>query len=201
MQEYQGTIKKVYNNKGRWSLLMDDENWYGNGYQRPNAEEGQEAKFQWSQNDRGYRDIKQGTLRSRGAPSAPAEQKGAKAGANRGNAAAREQFWADKEARDIDTQKRISFQAAVNSALTLVNAAMERELISIPKSKKASEKLDAYVAIVMEQAEELFRTYQNLPDNYEEIMGNSDEQEQEQIDGLQAGDEPPFDSGEDDDWD
>lgn len=164
MSEYTGIIKKVFNKGKRWSLLMENDEWYGLGYKKPNCVEGQLAKFEYETNG-AYKNILDGTLKAKdGPPQQSAARK------PRTDYAAKEQYWADKEQRDIDTQKRISYQAAMNTAINTVDLALRNEFIVFPKTAKPKDRFEAIMAIISEQADEYFATYQELPSMADEII-------------------------------
>ena len=187
MSEMVGVIEKVFEKNGRWALLINQE-WYGNGYVKPDAQEGATAKFTIEMNGR-YKNIAPGTLQIK--PGAPVATGGApKArGGGGSNYAQKEQYWADKETRDIETQKRISYQAATNTALAMITAAMDRDLIAQPKGKNLGDRFEAFKAIVEEQAEHVFVLYQELPERSDDILAAHGEQAPT-VDEKAPADEP-----------
>ena len=84
-----------------------------------------------------------------------------KSGPAKENYEARAQYWEDKEKRDIETQIRISYQAATNTAIEVVRLALEQDAISLGAAK--AKKLDLLKSYVEEVAEELFSKYQMKP--------------------------------------
>lgn len=200
-ETYIGVVKKVFNKNGRWSLLMDDDNWYGLNRSKPEGvEDGHTVKFAWSANGQ-YRNVEKDTLKiNRNVEKQ--EQKGATAGSSRGGSAAKDQYWADKEARDIEyqknmqeNQKRISMAGAINSATTLVNSALELGYLKLPGGQKAT--MDAYVAAVIQQAEDLYPVIQTAAERHEQLMDTEIDADVQTPEDLRAEDAP---TGDDDGW-
>ena len=103
---------------------------------------------------------------------------------------ARAKYWDNKEQADVERQQMISFQAAVNTAVSIVDAAVKNEFITIA-GRKGDVKYDAFVAMVMKQAEELFRAYQTVPQRFDELMidGATDESSAPTFDDLENEDD------------
>lgn len=154
--QYTGTVERVYNKNGRWALLMDDEQWYGLGYNKPDFEAGVQARFRWEQSDNGkYRNII-GKVQHKGeGRPAPQRQYNGRAKAPNG----KDNYWTERAEKDVETQKRISYQAATNTALAFVTAALDREFIKMTGKNK----MEAFQALVEEEAMRFFRIYQEAP--------------------------------------
>ena len=170
MSEVIGVVEKVFEKNGRYAILMDG-TWYGNGYHNPNVQEGATVKFQVEMNGK-YANIMEGSIQSKpgSAPApAPAPQKKAWGG-NKGSAAQRDQYWVDKAVIDIVTQKRISYQAATNTAIALISAAMSQDCLPIPKGGKVADKFEAFKQMVMEEADNIFVRYQLVPEFADDLM-------------------------------
>lgn len=192
---YTGIVQRVHNKGNRWSLLMDDDNWYGNGFKEPvGVLEGSTVRFSFEMNGK-YHNILDGTLQHKKGEVAPVETK-KKAYGGKTDYAKKEKYWADKELRDIDNQKRISYQAATNTALATVTAAANLEIIKL--SGKKADQFDAFVAMVAEEAENLFRIYNDVPANFEDIMAGGYSEEKEEVpEGVVSTEES---DGGDDEW-
>lgn len=78
-----------------------------------------------------------------------------------GKAVGRDEYWANKEAADVDRQKIISLQAATNIATNIVTAALAAEVLALPAKK--AEKFDALLAMVNTVADSLVVRYVNAP--------------------------------------
>lgn len=204
MPEYTGTIQKVFNKGKRWSLLMDDDKWYGLGYKKPQAYDGQTARFQYEMNG-AYRNVVEGTLQTKKGEEAP-QKTAASSRQPRSDYAQKEKYWADKEARDIDTQKRISYQAAMNTAISTINLALTHDLLVFAKSAKPADKFNTVIEAIQTQAEEYFADYQTIPNRAEAIvaMYSSEEDAVEPVEGVNEASEAQPESTEsdnnDDDW-
>ena len=182
--EYTGKIKKVYEKSGRHSFLMDDDNWYGLGRVKPqlnNGEavtDGDDAKFEYEMNGK-YRNVIEATLKTRAGELTEAmksESKGKGGGKSGGGGgyqadkAAREKYWADKEARDIQIQRTISYAGALNTATQIVGIALSSQTIKV--GGKAADKLDTLSAMINELAGDIFRGVQTVPTRYDDIMAD-----------------------------
>jgi len=195
---YTGTVKKVFERGGRHSLLMDDDQWYGLGRNAaPGVFDGATVRFSWVQNGK-YKNITEGTVQVK--EGAPTQTKSytQKASGGASDYAKKEKYWLDKEQRDIDTQKRISYQAAMNTSINLVNTMLEGGFMTAPKGKVA-DKHEAYMAMVYETADELFRVYQTLPENADEILAAGTVDTSIDVkEGMQAQGEEKQEEGNDD---
>lgn len=209
--QFTGRIQKAFAKNGRHTMLMDDDNWYGHGYTPlpSGAVDGAMARFTYTMNGT-YRNIDEGSIKIKpgsadAAPKSPESRgnssgyRGKKSGGAT-DAKARAQYWEDKEARDIDTQKRISFQAAMNTAIAMVNGALANGLLSVGGAKKAQ--YDAYVEIVKEEAKVIFRSYQEVPDNMDEYMGAGESTPMENLPEDMECDQPPetVEKAEEEEW-
>lgn len=96
------------------------------------------------------------------------EQKAAPAAKkNAGTAVGRDDYWANKEAADVDRQKIISLQAATNIATNIVTAALQADVLPLPTKK--AEKFDALLAMVEQVADDLVVRYVNAPQRVDEL--------------------------------
>ena len=174
--EYKGIAKKVFERNGRHSILCDDDKWYGNGNTKPPCSDNDQVKFEYEMNGK-YMNITPGTIQRKDNPNPPVDDgyKGKKGGGGAGGSgfqadkAAREAYWAKKDVDSIATQKIISFNGALNTATTIISSAVANELITL--KGKAGAKYDAYFAMILEEAETIFRTLQRVPENYDALMG------------------------------
>jgi len=79
---------------------------------------------------------------------------------------ARQQYWDNKEVEDGKRQNMISYQAAINSATNIVNAAVESGSIKLGASNaKAADKWEIYYGYVVSTANDLFSRYQTVHDS------------------------------------
>lgn len=215
---YQGTIQKVHNNRGRWSFLMDDDNWYGIGRKEPTHADGSTVadgditRFEWDSNEKGgrvYRNIVEGSIKVKKGNGPPPRKNSGGGGKSYGgggatDAKARAKYWEDKELRDIDTQKRISMAGAYNTALTSVQAKFNNELLKVT-GKSAAAKLEAFEQIVHDEACRLYAIFMGTAAAHDEIIAQYSGGEQKEEKLEEDLDDAPFEAdesaGDDDDWD
>lgn len=200
MSSYEGVIKKVHQNKTkRWALLMDDDIWYGLGHNQPAAADGDIARFDYEMNNQ-YRNVVEGTLKVKKGTAPPPKTSGG--GKGKSDYQQNKDFWAKKEIRDIDTQKKISFAGAYNTAIALVSAEVAAGVLTIGGAKAA--KLAAFSAIVEEEAEHLYRLIQSMPERHDEVMegGTPEKGEYAPAETEADIDEDASEGGDDDggDW-
>lgn len=88
-----------------------------------------------------------------------------------GTAVGRDDYWANKEAADVDRQKIISLQAATNIATNIVTAALAADALSLPAKK--AEKFDALLAMVEQVADDLVVRYVNAPAHIDELVAGA----------------------------
>lgn len=134
-----GTVAKVYEKNGMYSLAIDNV-WYGFGKKKPQVDQGQFVTFAADKNDRGYwnADIKTLIVADRQSASstrAPAPTGGL----------TKDQYWENREARDIETQKRIQYQSSRNAAIEFVRLLLDKDALKVPATvaKKADAILEA----------------------------------------------------------
>ena len=190
MGSYSGVIKKAFEKDGRQSFLMDDDNWYGLGHNHKDAQDGDSAKFDFEMNGK-YKNVVKGSCKIK-------KGTGAASGGAKGKSdyASREKFWSDKEARDIDTQMKISFAGALNTATNMANAMIAAELLKL--GGKKADAWDAYEAFVLDLAETLYVRIQSQPDFHDELMEGGPDHKYPVPEGLEA---PQPNIGETDDDD
>ena len=85
-----------------------------------------------------------------------------------GSGIGRDEYWANKEAADVDRQKIISLQAATNIATNIVVAALQAEVLPLPAKK--AEKFDALLAMVEQVADDLVVRYVNAPEHVDDLV-------------------------------
>lgn len=119
-----------------------------NAVQQQQQQRPQQGGYQQRQGG-GYQQRQGGGYQQRqgGAQGAP-QRGGYQQRAQQGAGGGKDQYWKDKEKRDIDTQARIQLQACRNSALTLVQMGLANDCIPLPAKK--ADRLGALIAIVDE---------------------------------------------------
>lgn len=189
-----GVVEQVASkvlSSGKYYSFKIGNDWYRTNKTKPPFEAGYKVKFEFETNKYGNQvDIDSITFKAGEAP-----KKEVKAGRSQS------EYWEQKEIRDIDNQKRISFQAATNTAISMVNAALAGGFLKLKGGAKAN--VEAYNAAVMEQAEELYRIYQNLPANHEDIMSAGEEATppvEDDLSDFVEEDQTKPTNDDDDDW-
>ena len=186
-EQYTGEIKKVFTKAGRWSLLMEDDNWYGLGYKEPKGvTDGSQARFQFEMNGQ-YRNIVEGSLEAKAGTAT------SKAKSGGSSYAQKEQYWADKETRDIETQKKICMAGSLNTATAIVTASLAADVLKTTNKTK----IDLVQATIVEIAEDIYRKIQNTPAQHDELMGNQAVLDDEPFADTQA---PQAGNGADEGW-
>jgi hypothetical protein len=200
MSKYEGVIEKVYEKNGRHSLLMDDDNWYGLNRHKPAANDGDYARFEYEMNGK-YRNVVENTLEVKPGTGETKKAKGGGGGVGyKEEAAMRKAYWDAKELRDIDTQKRISYNGALNSAIAIINLAVSNEVVKI--GGKAGDKIDTITAMTRALGEDIFRVFEAVPADYDEIIAGGGVPAAGKVpEDVEAPiDEPDPTEGEDDGW-
>jgi hypothetical protein len=161
-----------------WSFALqgEDKVYYRTGTQSLGIQKGQAIEFEYDEVVNGaYTNlvVNPKTVKISEAPasSAPANTSGAQSSGKQ-KSPEEKGYWDRKEQRDVDRDKTVSYQAATNTAVAIVGKGIELGFLKIaaPKSAKDSNPFDAYRALVTDVAEDIFRTYQQIPSKYEAIM-------------------------------
>lgn len=158
-----GVVQRVLTKDFRGKMLYsfslgEDKPLFGLGGVKPNFNEGDEISFEYILNNKGYPVVDGKSVkvvdRSNGTPQAAPAQA-------RSPATSREEYWLNKEARDIETQKRISFQAARNSSIETFSKAVELGLVSL--GQKKDEKFDNFLRGINKLTLQTYWEYQDSP--------------------------------------
>jgi len=141
-----GTVERVTtrtmgNGTTLYAILVDG-TFYGTKTQKPACEAGDVVKFDFNVNDRGYKDVVPNTIKLE------AYHQDGKAAGTKAPAAGKVD-WDKKDAR-------ITWLACVNAANAFVGSMLTTGVFTFPASKKNADKVDAYRAMVLEEAERLF---------------------------------------------
>lgn len=188
--QVQAVSSKVLPSGTYHSFCVDDE-WYRTGRTPTQVQKGYKVRFAF--NDTKYgKEVDVDSLKFKEGEAPPANSKG-----KGGVGLSKDQYWANKEAKDVDTQQRISFQAATNTAIALVTAAITNGYIAFPKSAKTEAKFDAYKEIIMKEAEDLFKIYQEVPENAERYCASKDSVAET---FPEIEEEAPVEEVEEDEW-
>lgn len=198
MAQETGTVLAVSSKQlqsGTYYSFNVNDVWYRTGKKRAPVEKGYKVRFNYTEDKYGKQvDLTSVQFKEGEAPKSTGKSYNA-------GGAGKDSYWADKEKRDVDTQKRISYQAAMNTAINVVNGAISNEYLKIPGGKKAT--LEAYFAAIKEQAAELYRDYQNVPENHESLMDTGEEtkpKEDDMSDFADSTDQAEDLPAEDEEW-
>ncbi|MCP5005496.1 MAG: hypothetical protein GY941_16395 [Planctomycetes bacterium] len=176
-EQYTGVVKKAFEKNGRYSLLMDNDVWYSHGYVHfpEPVVNGATIRFNYETNG-DWKNIVEGSFKVKpGAPAPIADTTKPKRTWGGGGNKVKDKYWEDKAIADIGTQQRISFQAAFNTSIAMLNGALAAGVYTIPGAKKNA--FEAYCAIIKAEAETLYRMYQLVPEDHEERMKDPEDQE------------------------
>lgn len=156
MNTSQGVVKEVlekkWQNKTLYSLiLVDDDNMYGLGEARPQANTGDIVEFQWKPNAKGYPSVTGGSVQVVG----KAENMPRAAQPIAGGAKGKDTYWSDKEKRDKENDILRRQGAALNSAINVVSLMLEAKAVSVPQKTAEREEfiwelLNKYQAEIIE---------------------------------------------------
>ena len=165
-----------------WSFQIDgSRRWFRLGRKRPTFQKGESISFE--NDEKGNVDFDSivaggapaAPLRQSGAPRAANNQGGQRAASNSGGGQTRDGYWAEKEARDLQKDKRyqevdvprMSFSAAQDRAVTLVAAALSNDALSL--GQKKGERLDLLLEYVDQVTDRFFTDSMNAHTRLKEI--------------------------------
>lgn len=190
MPQAKGQVKFIKENQTKYGsmfgvALTSGKDYYGFGKVKPAFSEGDYVAFMYETNDRGFLDavpetvkVKKGEL-----PAKKAYQGG-------GSGSSRDKYWEDKEARDIETQKRITYQSAKNNAVSIVELALANGALSL--GAKKSEAFDNLLAVINKVTLDTYQEYTEAPSiEFEDV--------EEEEDAGPSG-EPEEVEEDEDDW-
>ena len=167
MSEAAGVVSAVASKvlaSGTYYSFCINEVWYRTGRDPVPFEKGYTVKFEYEDSQYG-KQVDLDTLKSKEgtAPTTSSAGKGKTEYQNK------EQYWKDKDLRDIDTQKQIRMAGALNTAINMVNGAIQAECLATPKGKAAS-RVDADTAMVQEEADRLYAVIAETPKRHDTLM-------------------------------
>ena len=153
------------------SFCINDE-WYRTGRDATPVQKGYKVKFTFTEDKYGKQvDVKSLQFKEGEAPPAGEKKPYAKKSSyDPSEAKRREVYWAEKEQRDIENQKRISYNGAMNTAIAVLNAAIANECVALPKGKNLGARFEALQAMISDEADRIFRVFQLVPTEYDSIM-------------------------------
>lgn len=154
-----GVVGKInVKDNGNWKrysfALKGQDGWYSGGFDPLPFVEGETIEFQMAKNSKGYEEVDRSTIRKLVGEEAVAAQpvaqvagsgggfrKAGFGGRPFGKSPEEKDYWAKREARDIQTQKRIEIQSCRNSAIALVEVLLASgvQAVKLPAKEAARE--------------------------------------------------------------
>jgi len=174
MSEVTGYVEAANNRESggkRYFSILVDGTWYGCGVRNPKVNKGDKVKFEASQNGK-YWNVDMNSFKSKEGEAPQVSQNksagsykksgGGGGGQTTENWEARQKYWDNKEQLDVERQQIISFQAATNTAIEMVNSGIAQGFLTVAGSKK-NEKWESYKEYVLGVAKDLFAVYLAAP--------------------------------------
>jgi hypothetical protein len=153
-QVVKGVVEKINKNAGGFYGVLIADTWYGAGKYAPKFKEGDEIQFEFTKN-KNYNNLVFGTekvIEEGTGPAATASDSGAGGGAKATN-------WDLKD-------KRIAYQGSRNSALKLVELALDHDCITLPTKK--ADRFFAIEELVLNITNQYYEAMYNDPFSHEE---------------------------------
>jgi hypothetical protein len=157
--------EKPWQNKVLHSFkLANDPTWYGMGTIKPPISKGDFVEFEVDVAPNGRVNVRGGNITVRKAAQASQQVAPAQAWKNaEGSGMTKDDYWKNREARDIVVQERIQYQSARNSAIAFVDLLLKKECVEPPKAM--NKRYDWLFALVNEVTEKYNKP--NTPDEPE----------------------------------
>lgn len=149
-----GVVEVVHANNGGFYGVKIGNDWYSFGKKKPAFDKGAVVSFEFTTNDRGYKNAVESSLEIGGGGAPAPQTRTAKA-----TGTGREDYWANKEVRDIEVQKKIQFQASRNAAIAAFAALQGAGVVNLGKT--ANKQQDIALALI----DELTQRFQEGTDN------------------------------------
>ncbi len=90
-----------------------------------------------------------------------------------GKVATKDNYWEKKAQDDKIRQHIISYQAATNTALKVVETAIQLDILPKPAGSKIADKFDSLLAMVEQVADDLVLKFENAPAHIKELKAIS----------------------------
>jgi len=220
MIEMDGVVEKVGHKRiGKRTyynfFLEDDDTMYRTGTTETDVQEGDTVAFEYEDGEYGAMvdldslEIEEGERkpkrRSSSKKKATSKKRPAKASRGRGsrdvadksnssNKLSKDDYYKNKEVKDENRQKIISFQAAYNTALNILNSQLGLGLVTLGAANaKAGKKLEVFNELLEAKAQELFGKFNAAVSLSATVAIVDDVEDDDQVDGEV--------SGEDEEWD
>lgn len=124
--------KSMANGRKLYSIkLQNNPTWFGTKFSHPGVSQGQQVEFEAAQNERGYWDVRPGTIKAKA--DAPAVTGPA---VRQTFTNAKDDYWTRKEERDLVENERRHEGASRNTAIAFVDLLLKNNALAVP-SKKA----------------------------------------------------------------
>lgn len=153
-----GIIENITSRQTQFGEMYDivvDGQSYGNGKYAPRGVNIGDAVTFTAEVKGRYRNVARGTLRRAGVGDVPSAPSPSAAPQRMAVNDPKEKYWSDKAASDEARQKIISRQAALNTAIDFVEAAIKAEALALPA--KAADKIGLLEAMVVRYAQKFHK--------------------------------------------
>lgn len=168
-----------HNGKALYSFKGSDNVWYNTGTRQPPAK-GSFVEFDAEPNAAGYLQAKNIVILPSPEANVVSPKNFAKSVTKGAAQVSKDEYWSNRESRDIENQKVISLQSCRNSAIALVAAFLQNQVVPAPKKADYEEfvrlMVDKYTKLFYEQNSAFFETAAD-PQNQEETVNNPTEQD------------------------
>jgi hypothetical protein len=188
MAKVTGQVQAISSKKvGRgfaYSFLLDDNQWYRHGFDKPKFEKGFYVQFddgtdQYGVIDKSTLKFKKGTIANDQSSAQVASKAGGAKGGQSENWEARQKYWDDKDKRDVVKDTQYVYRAAYFGAVDIIKCLVEKDKIELPKTKP----LDRMLALIDGLTEDLYAKFK--------AVGIEDTQEQSDVKADPVDDTPP----------
>ena len=140
-----GTVQKIHKNGKAYSIKVD-EAWFGFGYEKPQFEEGRMVKFETTERN-GYKNVDHSTFKlgkqqevAEETEPTPAKNKWPVKNTSVGHGASKDEYWANKEKRDLQNDKDRSVGASRNTSIEFIKLLIGNGGIKLPTKANDIEK-------------------------------------------------------------
>jgi hypothetical protein len=172
---------KVFKGRTYWSFKLNNgEDWYRTGLIEPPFGKGQKVSFEFTTDTYGNQvdvntiSVDADTPVVEAAPKTAYSGKGYVKGAAKPGNDSKEAYFEKKAKDDVDRQKIISYQAAMNTAVAIANLAVANDALPIAGKNKA-EKWESLNSLVTKLAEDLVISYMNAPERVDALVQDASE--------------------------
>lgn len=133
-------LTKSWKDKTFYTIKLNgDDAYYNTGSKRPSVSQGDFINFEYTVNGKGYLDVDTKSIsqsRDSGVQIGNVKQT---AQLSRSVSMNKDDYWKNREERDVETQKRIERQSCRNSAIEFISVLMTAGAIKIPEKQASKE--------------------------------------------------------------